>query len=178
MTQQNIGHPGKEGKRAAMQNGASIPSFCFPPFKSIWVRKGKWDTESEQESNNWKSMELVLFAALPQEFWSLTRKKTYQSFPADSGVLCSPPQGAGLLSPSPCESAKPTKHRPFTDSTRPQRKDRNGFDKMFSNTANHLFFCLLMTRAEPQSLKWVWEGGNWTSQIKREIPKQYWYFKS
>lgn len=152
MTQQNRRHPGRE-----LLSRIELPfqtSICFPPFESIRVRKGKRHTEgSEQESNDWNKI-LSYLQHFHKNSEISTRKTTHQSFPADSGFLCSPHEARDFCLRLPvCESAQPTKHQLFTDSTRPQGKDENGFNKTVSNTAGHLFFCLLMSGAEPQSLK-------------------------
>lgn len=85
------------GKERELLSKKELPfqtSIYFPPFESIWVRKGKRDTgESEQESKKTTEVKFWILSYLwhfHKESGASTRKKTHQSFPADSGFLCSP----------------------------------------------------------------------------------------
>ena len=125
MTQQNRRHPGRD-----VLSRIELPfqtSICFPPFESIWVRKGKRDIEgSTQESNDWNKI-LSYLQHFHKNSEISTRKKTDQSFPADSGFLCSPHEARDFCLRLPvCESAEPT----ISANRSPTLPDRRGRMKM------------------------------------------------
>lgn len=144
MTQQNRGHPEREGYRERSFH-SKLPSVS-PPFESMWVRKDERETEkggrSEQESKKKKFSILSYLQHFQKDSGASTWKNMHQSFPADFGHLCSPheAQDFSLCLPMTQQSQLSTNHAQTLPGL--QGKNENGFNKTVSNTLGHPFSCV------------------------------------
>lgn len=158
---------GKERELLSRMEPPFQTSIYFPPVESIWVRKVKRDTEErEQESRKTTEIKVWILSYL-QHFHKdsgvSTRKKTHQSFPADSSLLCSPHEAWDFCLRLPVSQQSQLSTNHSQTPSRPEGKYKNGFNKTISNTAHELswasvFFFKIMNVSR----------GNWPSQIKRE----------
>lgn len=118
-----------EGRKGSCYPERSFHSKLLSiSLESIWVRKGKRDTgESEKESKKTSERKFWILSYL-QHFHKdsgvSTRKKTHQSFPADSGLLCSPHEAQDfcLRLPVSQQSQHSTNHSPTPSDRRGKMK--------------------------------------------------------